>query len=183
MAYHHLALATRDIQAIHHFYEGVMGFELVKVEVAKVMAGGWAKHFFYRMGSDDSCFIAFWEMHDVPGGDVFETSLSKAAGLPDEMNHIAFRVNSAAELDMRRAQWTKAGLQVMEVDHNWCTSIYTKDPNDNLVEFCLTTGKFTQDDRTRAIAALNESDAHFTPPPASMKIHSAVHPQTNGQSI
>lgn len=174
MAYHHLALATRNIAAIHDFYEGVMGFELVKVEVAKVMAGGWAKHYFYRMGGDDACFIAFWEMHGVPGGDAFETSLSKAAGLPDEMNHIAFRVNSIAELDIRRAQWTSSGRQVMEVDHNWCRSIYTKDPNDNLVEFCLTTGRFTADDRARAVAALGETVAHYTPPPAAMKIHAAL---------
>ena len=173
MAYHHLALATRDIGAIHDFYEGVMGFELVKVEVAKVMAGGWAKHFFYRMNGDDSSFIAFWEMHDVPGGDEFETSLSKAAGLPDEMNHIAFAVKSAGELDQRRAQWTAAGKSVMEVDHNWCRSIYTKDPNDNLVEFCLTTGTFTEDNRSRALAAMGEAEAKFTPPPAAVKIHPA----------
>ena len=170
MSYHHLALATRDIGAIHAFYEGVMGFELVKVEVAKVMAGGWAKHFFYRMNGDDSCFIAFWEMHNVPGGDSFETSLSKAAGLPDEMNHIAFAVKSVAKLDERRAQWTGAGKSVMEVDHNWCRSIYTKDPNDNLVEFCLTTGRFTDEDRERAMAALTETKAHFTPPPASHEL-------------
>jgi catechol 2,3-dioxygenase-like lactoylglutathione lyase family enzyme len=171
MSYHHLALATRNIAAIHAFYEGVMGFELVKVEVAKVMAGGWAKHFFYRMHGDDSSFIAFWEMHDVPGGDAFETSLSKAAGLPDEMNHIAFAVHSKTELEARRTAWTSAGLSVMEVDHNWCRSIYTKDPNDNLVEFCLTTGNFTDADRDRALAALKEAEAHFTPGPASMKIH------------
>lgn len=174
MSYHHLALATRDIAAIHDFYEGVMGFELVKVEVAKVMAGGWAKHFFYRMGDDDSCFIAFWEMHDVPGGETFETSLSKAAGLPDEMNHIAFAVKSEAELDVRRAAWSAAGLSVMEVDHNWCRSIYTKDPNDNLVEFCLTTGSFTGEDRARAMAALQETEARYTPKPASMKVHAPV---------
>ena len=173
MSYHHLALATRDIAAIHAFYEGVMGFELVKVEVAKVMAGGWAKHYFYRMGGDDSCFIAFWEMHNVPGGDVFETSLSKAAGLPDEMNHIAFAVHSADELDTRRKQWSAAGKSVMEVDHNWCRSIYTKDPNDNLVEFCLTTGSFTDEDRARALAALGESEPKYTPPPASMAVHQA----------
>jgi catechol 2,3-dioxygenase-like lactoylglutathione lyase family enzyme len=173
MSYHHLALATRDIAGIHAFYEGVMGFELVKVEVAKVMAGGWAKHFFYRIGNDDSCFIAFWEMHDVPGSENFETSLSKAAGLPDEMNHIAFAVKSAEELEQRRGQWTAAGLSVMEVDHNWCRSIYTKDPNDNLVEFCLTTGVFTETDRKRAIDALAEITANFTPRPASMKMHAA----------
>jgi catechol 2,3-dioxygenase-like lactoylglutathione lyase family enzyme len=47
MGYHHLALAVRDMAAVHHFYEDVMGFELVKVEVASVPDGGWAKHFFY----------------------------------------------------------------------------------------------------------------------------------------
>ena len=65
MAYHHLALAAKDMKATHAFYEGVMGFELVKVEVAPVMGGGWGKHFFYRMNGDDSKFIAFWELHDT----------------------------------------------------------------------------------------------------------------------
>lgn len=60
MSYHHLALAVRDMAAIHKFYEGVMGFELVKVEIAPVMQGGWAKHFFYRMSGNDSSFVAFW---------------------------------------------------------------------------------------------------------------------------
>ncbi|MGB0407738.1 MAG: VOC family protein, partial [Pseudomonadales bacterium] len=31
MGYHHLALAAKDMKAIHHFYETVMGFTLVKV--------------------------------------------------------------------------------------------------------------------------------------------------------
>jgi catechol 2,3-dioxygenase-like lactoylglutathione lyase family enzyme len=174
MAYHHLALATRDIAAVHAFYEGVMGFELVKAEVTQIRAGGWAKHYFYRIGGDDSCFIAFWEMHDVPGSADFETSLSKAAGLPDEINHIAFRVNTARELDERRAQWTASGRAVLEVDHNWCRSIYTKDPNDNLVEFCLTTGAFTPADRERAIAAMTQTEALYTAAPADMKIHDAA---------
>ena len=64
MGYHHLALAAKDMKAIHHFYEEVMQFELVKVEVGPSPQGGWAKHFFYRM-EDDSKFIAFWEMHEI----------------------------------------------------------------------------------------------------------------------
>lgn len=174
MSYHHLALATRDMPAIHAFYEGVMGFDLVKVEVARVMAGGWAKHFFYRL-PDDS-FIAFWEMHGIPGGDSFEPSLTKAAGIPDEMHHIAFRVDSLDALNRRRAQWNAAGKDVFEVDHNWCHSIYTKDPNGNLIEFCLTTADPTPEDRTRALAALTETEAHYTPPPASMKHHKSTVP-------
>ena len=108
MGYHHLALATRDMAAIHHFYEEVMGFELVKVEVAPVPEGGWAKHFFYRMDGDDSRFIAFWELHDVPGTAGLETNISRAAGVPDFINHIAFAVSTADELDRRKGRWLAA---------------------------------------------------------------------------
>ncbi|MCR9105905.1 MAG: VOC family protein [Gammaproteobacteria bacterium] len=167
MGYHHLALACTDIHAIHNFYEGILGFELVKVEVGPVPEGGWAKHFFYRM-EDDSKFIAFWEMHDVPGAEQVETNLSRAAGVPDQINHIAFDVTSAADLERRKRQWLQAGLEVLEIDHNWCTSIYTKDPNDNLVEFCLTTGTFTEQDRQTAIQALSAEQPAFSPPPAAI---------------
>ena len=170
MGYHHLALAARDMKAIHAFYEGVMGFELVKVEVGPSPDGGWAKHFFYRM-EDDSKFIAFWEMHDMPGTEGFETNIAKAAGVPDHINHISFDVADAADFDRRRDQWLDAGLQVMEIDHNWCRSIYTKDPNDNLVEFCLTTGSFTQEDRQNALQALEADKPEFSPPPASIEMH------------
>lgn len=168
MGYHHLALACKDIHAIHAFYEDLLEFELVKVEVAPIPGGGWGKHFFYRMG-DDSTFIAFWELHDVPGQENMETSLSKGAGLPDQINHIAFDVDSRDELERRKQKWLDAELEVLEIDHNWCHSIYVKDPNDNVVEFCLTTGTFTQDDRDTAIRALTSEDPEYSKPPASIE--------------
>lgn len=168
MGYHHLALACRDIAAIHDFYEGVMGFELVKVEVQPVQEGGWAKHFFYRM-EDDSKFIAFWELHDVPGVSDIKTNLSRAAGVPDMINHISFDVSDMPGLMRRKQQWLDAGLRVLEVDHNWCYSIYTRDPNDNMVEFCLTTGKFTEEDRSAALAALEATEPAYSAPPASVE--------------
>ena len=164
MGYHHLALATRDMKAIHAFYEGVMGMELVKVEVAATPGGGWAKHFFYRM-EDDSKFIAFWELHEVPGAEALETNLSRAAGVPYFVNHIAFDVRDRADLDRRRAQWLASGREVMDLDHGWCYSIYTRDPNDNLVEFCLTTGSFGAEDRAYALSALERDDLPLGKPP------------------
>ena len=169
MPYHHLALAAKDMAAIHHFYEAIMGFELVKVEIAPVMGGGWGKHFFYRMDGDDSRFIASWELHDVPGQDAHQHDLNKAAGTPKGTNHYSFAVTSAAELDAKRAHWQAHGLDVLEIDHNWCRSIYTRDPNGNMVEYCLTTGTFTPEDRERALAALAETTMHPSPPPASVK--------------
>ena len=167
MGYHHLALACRDIQAIHEFYEELMGFELVKVEIAPVREGGWAKHFFYRM-EDDHKFIAFWELHDVPGTENLETNISKAAGVPEHINHISFDVQGMEDLLKRKQQWLGAGLEVMEIDHNWCHSIYTRDPNGILVEFCLTTGSFSAADREKALRALTVNEPEFSPPPASI---------------
>lgn len=169
MGYHHLALAAKDIKATHAFYEGIMGFELVKVEIAPVMGGGWGKHFFYRIDGDDSKFIAFWELNDTPQQDKLEYDLNKAGNLPRGTNHFSFDVHSINELNARRDHWNEAGLDVLEIDHNWCRSIYTTDPNGNMVEFCVTTGSFTEDDRERALAALEEAEFNPTPAPASMK--------------
>ncbi len=170
MAYHHLALAAKDMKATHEFYEGIMGFELVKVEVAPIMSGGWGKHFFYRMDGDDSRFIAFWELHDGPGAEDYIFDLNKAAKLPPATNHYSFAVSSEEEFAEWREKWRSAGLQVFEIDHNWCKSIYTQDPNGNAVEFCLTTGEFTEADRARALAALDETEFNPSPPPAMMKM-------------
>lgn len=170
MPYHHLALAAKDIKATHAFYEGVMGFELVKVEIAPIPSGGWGKHFFYRMDGDDNTFIAFWEINDAPDAERFIFDLNQAANLPPMTNHYAFMVKDEEELSAWRVKWQKAGLAVFEIDHNWCKSIYTKDPSGNAVEFCLTSGAFTKADRARAIAALDEREFNPSPAPAHMQM-------------
>lgn len=174
MAYHHLALAAKDMAAIHSFYEGVMGFELVKVEVAPLVDGGWGKHFFYRMDGDDSRFIAFWELHDSPTQSEHEFDLNAAANLPRGTNHISFKAADKAELAMWRQRWNDAGLDVLEIDHNWCHSVYTFDPNNNFVEFCLTTGSFDEGDRAHALAALDQREFKSTPEPALRKLWPAT---------
>lgn len=173
MAYHHLALAAKDMKEIHAFYEGVMGFELVKVEVAPIMEGGWGKHFFYRMNGDNNRFIAFWELHDTPTQGSHEADLNKAANLPAGTNHISFTAHSKEELADWKDKWNAAGLDVLEIDHNWCHSVYTRDPNGNMVEFCVTTGDFDAADRERALAALDETEFKPSPPPAKVQPHPA----------
>ncbi len=166
MPYHHLALAARDMAAIHAFYEGVMGFELVKVEIGPLPEGGWGKHFFYRMDGDDTRFIAFWELHDAPRQEEHLFDLNAAAKLPRGTNHLSFAVDSVEELHRWRERWNAAGLDVLEIDHNWCHSVYTFDPNGNFVEFCLTTGAFSEADREHALKALSAAEYAPTPAPA-----------------
>jgi hypothetical protein len=51
-------------------------------------------HFFYEIEPDR--FIAFWELHGEPYEKPFETRLSKAAGLPEWVNHISYYSPSTA---------------------------------------------------------------------------------------
>ena len=177
MAYHHLALAVSDMSATHAFYEGVMGFELVKAEVGPIPSGGWGKHFFYRIGGDDTKFIAFWELHETAHQGTHIYSLNKAANLPEGTNHFSFDVETMDALNARRQRWNEAGYDVLEIDHNWCHSVYTNDPDGNFVEFCLTTGAFTEADRVRALAAFEETEMNPSAPPANIKVWPAANVQ------
>lgn len=171
MPYHHLAMATRDIGATHEFYERIMGFRLVKVEIGETPAGGWAKHFFYDTGQGE--LLAFWELHDKTLPADFPAGLSEAAGLPAWVNHVAFAVPDRAALEERKAHWLDHGCNVLEIDHNWCYSIYTADPNGTMVEYCVLTEQFTAGDRARALAALTQDDLPHSAPPAAIRHHNA----------
>lgn len=157
MAFHHLAVATRDMRATDVFYTQATGFELVKVEVGSSPEGGWAKHFFYDTG--DGELMAFWELHDNPKVPaVFETGLARAAGLPEWVNHIAFHAADLAEIEKRKQRWLDHGYDVVEIDHDWCYSVYCIDPNGTLVEFCTTRRAFSAADREIARRALSTDD-------------------------
>lgn len=171
MGFHHLAVATRDAVANDLFYDQVMGFRLAKVEVGSTPAGGWAKHLFYDTGGEG--MIAFWELHDDEIGGDYPTALSEGVGLPIWVNHIAFHARDLAEIESRRQRWLDNGYDVMEIDHHWCTSIYTTDPNGTLVEFCTTTAAFGDADRQRARELLHET-APKPVPPKSQKFHKAM---------
>jgi catechol 2,3-dioxygenase-like lactoylglutathione lyase family enzyme len=156
MSFHHVALATRDVKATHEFYVGPMGFTLAKVEVAPSSKDGWAKHFFYDSG--DGELIAFWDLHDAGIPADFSPAISTGLGLPPWVNHIAFTAHGLDDLAARRDRWLDHGIDVTEIDHGWCTSIYTSDPNGIVVEFCATTRSFTAADREEAARLL--ADPH-----------------------
>ena len=156
MAFHHLAIATRDLKATHDFYTRAMGFELVKVEVARAGRRGFAKHLFYDTGNGE--MIAFWDFHDPDLPPDWSPAISTALGLPIWANHIAFDASDLDDIARRRERWLAHGVSVMEIDHGWCTSIYARDPNGILVEFCTSTRAFTQADREEALRLLADPD-------------------------
>jgi len=169
MAFHHLAVAVKDMRAIDAFYTEATGFDLVKVELANTPTGGWAKHFFYETG--DGEMMAFWELHDDAIPSEFPTALSTGIGLPEWVNHIAFKADDAADLEKRKQRWLDHGYDVLEIDHNWCYSVYTTDPNGTLVEFCRTTGEFNDADRALAREAITRDDLEFADAKPKIQFH------------
>jgi len=161
MAFHHVALAVRDLQETHRFYTEAMGFELAKVVVAPTEEGGWAKHVFYDTGGNG--LIAFWELHDdtIPP---YDPAISTALGLPIWVNHVAFDA-SVDELEPRREHWRDRGYDVMEIDHGFCISIYTVDPNGVLVEWCANTRPLDDSDRAEGRRLLVDPGPALSSPP------------------
>ena len=154
MAFHHVAIATRDLEATHRFYTEAMGFELAKVVAGKSPEGGWAKHVFYRTPGGD--LIAFWDLHDAGLRDDWSPAISTGLGLPLWANHIAFRAHDLDEIDSRKRRWLALGHDVMEIDHGWCVSIYTTDPSGTLVEWCTDTATLGAADRAEAERLLRD---------------------------
>ena len=162
MAFHHVAITTRDPEATHRFYTEVMGFRLVRAEAAPAAEGGWARHLFYDTGGGPC--LAVWDIHDCPAVPAsFDPSISRGLGLPGWTNHLAFAAGDLDELTAARERWRGCGYDVLQIDHGWCTSIYVDDPNGIAVEVCCTTRAFDATDaagaetiRTAARPALAE---------------------------
>lgn len=167
MAFHHVAYGTKDLAATHDFYTRVMGFRLAKVVTAPTPgeAGGWAKHAFYETGSGQ--MIAFWDLHDPAIGDGWKADHAESLGVPAWVNHVAFDAPTLADLATIRTRWQDAGIAVLEVDHEWCTSIYTTDPNGLMVEFCCTTRAFTAEEIEEASRLLVDPAPHLETPPTA----------------
>jgi catechol 2,3-dioxygenase-like lactoylglutathione lyase family enzyme len=168
MAFHHVAFATQDLPATHAFYTEVMDFTLAKVVAAPTPEGGWAKHVFYETGGHG--MIAFWELHVDAIGEEFPTDLNRSIGLPTWVNHLAFDAPTVSELDRHRTRWQHHGIAVLELDHEWCRSIYATDPNGITVEFCCSTRPLTAEDTKWAADNVSNPlpELETTPPPATI---------------
>jgi catechol-2,3-dioxygenase len=86
------------------------------------------------------------------------------------VNHLAFDAPTIEALDAARQRWQDHGETVSEIDHGWCRSIYTMDPNGILVEFCCSTRAFTDEDRAEADRLLRDPHPPLEAPPG-MTIH------------
>lgn len=171
---HHLALAPKDFSRAHAFYTEAMGFEVVKVVKRQTPVGGWSKHVFYDTG--DGGLFALWDLHlDDLDDDAWQSAISTGLGLPVWVNHYAFRCADHDALEARKRRWLDHGLVVMEVDHEFIHSIYTRDPDGNVVEWTYVVRPLNEADRLEAERLLAD-DEPATEPEYEAVIHRPMVP-------
>src|SRR3954452_6970288 len=174
MAFHHVALATRDLDATHRFYTEVMGFTVAKAVVAPTPTGGWARHVFYDTGDG---MLAVWAVHDPKMVD-FDPAISTGLGLEPWGNHLAFAARDVDDITARRVRWLDEGYDVVEVDHGCCVSISANLPNGILVEWCTDTQPYTEADRAYAEQAIATAEPPLEAPPEPVFYEAAKHTKT-----
>ncbi len=137
--FHHVGLATHDLDATLEFYEKQLGFRARVCETIDPEAGGCIRHAFLDTGRGQ--LIAFMEANQVPGlPEDFDTGINQGLGIQGGVIHFAFWCDDEAELLERRGELVDKGIEVTEVvDHQWCKSIYFHDPNRIQLEYCCLT--------------------------------------------
>jgi catechol 2,3-dioxygenase-like lactoylglutathione lyase family enzyme len=155
--YNHIALVCADMQKTVDFYEGILGFELVKT---LEFPNGGGQHFFFRITENDG--IAFFYFPDAPsaapglagagwgksGANGSREPGMGGASAARSMHHLSFGV-PAEKLDEYRDRLAAEGIEVTEVVRHAGTgadgeqeimrSLYFPDPDGVVLEFAAWT--------------------------------------------
>ena len=165
--YNHIALVCADMQKTVDFYEGILGFPLVKT---LEFPGGGGQHFFFQVTEDDG--IAFFYFPNAPAaapgvagavwgatderGNRLATIAGKAA--PGAMHHLSFEV-PLERLPEYRDKLRAAGVEVSEITRHaplvdgdtddLLQALYFADPDGTVLEFSSYTRALTEQDVAR----------------------------------
>lgn len=151
---HHTAYVSSNLEATRKFYEDIIGLPLLATWCESDMLFGAERtycHCFFGLG--DGSALAFFQFADQADQDEFDPALT-----PSPFRHIALKVDAdgQAELErrLREANWKPEGTYVLE--HGYCRSLYTEDPNGMLLEFTVDAPG------ADSIAVDRQADAHAT---------------------
>ena len=177
---HHYAYRAKDAEETRHFYEDILGLPMYHIIQSDIVpsTGEYCPytHFFFRL--QDGSFIAFFDL----GND--EAALP-SPNTPAWVNHVAFRVNTIAELEAMKTRLLAHGVEVLGVtDHHIFKSIYFFDPNGVRLELSAQVAdefQMLQESKT-AHARLNEWTARkeqWRKDRAAGRVAEALKPQQN----
>ncbi len=132
---HHTAYVTKDQAATRAFYEDILGFPLMATWSEQDELFGAVRtycHTFFGLG--DGSALAFFQFADPEDQALFDPDLA-----PSPFRHIALNVTEDVQADLERrlteAGWNPEATFVLE--HGYCRSLYTSDPNGMVLEFTV----------------------------------------------
>ena len=152
---HHNAYVTKDQEATRAFYEDILGFPLIATwSEADELFGAVRVYCHTFFGLQDGSALAFFQFADEEDQKLFDPDLA-----PSPFRHIALKVDAETQADLERridgSGWDPEGGSFV-LEHGYCRSFYTHDPNGLLIEFTV------DDPDADEIAADRAADAHET---------------------
>jgi len=138
---HHFAVCTADIKSQIAYFTDVLGMELVALYWMHGVEGAW--HGFLKL--NDASSIAFVQTPEVAtiGVEIGKTHSGSPGAVcaPGALQHIAFNVDTEAELLTMRDRIRSRGIDVFgHVDHGFCKSIYFAGPENLTLEVSTSEG-------------------------------------------
>ena len=151
---HHTAYLTKDQEATRAFYEDILGFPLMATwSETDELFGAERVYCHTFFGMADGSALAFFQFANQDDQDLFDPDLA-----PSPFRHIALKVDDEGQAELHRrlteANWKPEGTYVLE--HGYCRSLYTEDPNGMLIEFTVDVPEVDQ------ITVDRQADAHET---------------------
>jgi catechol 2,3-dioxygenase-like lactoylglutathione lyase family enzyme len=151
---HHTAYVTKNQEATRAFYEDILGFPLVATwSETDELFGAERVYCHTFFGLADGSALAFFQFANKEDQDLFDPDLT-----PSPFRHIALKVDADAQAELERrlqeANWDPEGTFVLE--HGYCRSLYTNDPNGMILEFTCDVEGYEDINKDRAV------DAHET---------------------
>ncbi len=128
---HHTARVVKNQEVTRQFYEDVLGMPLVATWTEQNDFPGVPGqvsfcHTFF--GLADGSALAFFQFAKPEVHDIFKAKTQTG------FNHLALAV-SRDDQDSIRERLEAAGHRVYTIDHGYCLSIYTTDPDELNLEF------------------------------------------------
>ena len=130
---HHTAYLSKDLEATRAFYEDLVGLPLVATwSETDELFGAERVYCHCFFGMPDGSALAFFQFANQSDQEEFDPPLP-----PSPFRHIALNVAPKDQDEifarLQKAGWKPEGTYVLE--HGYCRSLYTEDPNGMLLEF------------------------------------------------
>ena len=122
-----VSIRVKDLDAMHKFYEEVVGLELLRRDESFV---------FFKIAEGYGGHPQVIALFDAAYRSFSETKSPQLSPEKTSLHHIAFNV-SLEDFESEKRRLEGLGLEVRAAEHAWLhvRSLYFSDPEGNLLEF------------------------------------------------